>query len=161
MVLDAIGVQGARVRFLDKVDDAQWAEQLKWRSPNLMIYEFGANESGDNFAYPMKDYHRTLKAVLEQGRKAVPEAGCLVLAAMDRAEKNGDRAPDHARHPRPGEGAEVGLGRGRLRVLEHVQGDGRLRLDGEPGSSAAWARPISPTPPAAARKCWAAGSTGR
>jgi lysophospholipase L1-like esterase len=90
VVLDAIGVQGARVRFLDKVDDAQWAEQLKWRSPNLMIYEFGANESGDNFAYPMKDYHRTLKAVLEQGRKAVPEAGCLVLAAMDRAEKHGD-----------------------------------------------------------------------
>lgn len=90
VVLDAIGVQGARVRFLDKVNDAQWAEQLKWRNPNLIIYEFGANESSDGFAYPMKDYHRTLKAVLEQGRKAVPNAGCLVLAAMDRAEKHGD-----------------------------------------------------------------------
>ncbi len=89
VVLDAIGVQGARIRFLDKEDDVHWAEQLRWRNPNLMIYEFGANESGDGFAYPMSDYNRTMKAVLEQGRAAVPGAGCLVIAAMDRAEKKG------------------------------------------------------------------------
>lgn len=88
-VLDAIGIQGARIRFLDKQDDAHWAEQLRWRKPNLIIFQFGANESGDGFAYPMVDYHRTMKAVLEQTRKAVPGAGCLVLAAMDRAEKKG------------------------------------------------------------------------
>ncbi len=89
VVLDAIGVQGARIRFLDKQDDAHWAEQLRWRKPNLLIYEFGANESGDGFAYPMADYHRTMVDVLRQGKKAVPEAGCLVIGAMDRAEKKG------------------------------------------------------------------------
>jgi hypothetical protein len=89
VVLDAIGVQGARVRFLDKQDDAHWAEQLRWRDPSLLIYEFGANESGDGFAYPMVDYHRTMKEVLRQGKVAVPDAGCLVIAAMDRAEKRG------------------------------------------------------------------------
>lgn len=89
VVLDAIGIQGARIRFLDKQDDAHWAEQLAWRSPNLLIYEFGANESGDGFAYPMADYYRTMVAVLEQGRRAVPSAGCLVVAAMDRAERRG------------------------------------------------------------------------
>jgi lysophospholipase L1-like esterase len=89
VVLDAIGVQGARIRFLDKQDDAHWAEQLRWRKPNLLIYEFGANESGDGFAYPMVDYHRTMVDVLSQGKKAVPEAGCLVIGAMDRAEKKG------------------------------------------------------------------------
>lgn len=87
VVLDAIGVQGARVRFLDEQDDAHWAEQLKWRKPSLLIYEFGANESGDGFAYPMADYYRTLKQVLIQGKQAVPEAGCLVIGAMDRAEQ--------------------------------------------------------------------------
>jgi hypothetical protein len=90
VVLDAIGVQGARVRFLDEQEDAHWAEQLRWRRPNLLVYQFGANESADGFAYPMEDYRRTLEAVLLQGKRAVPEAGCLVIGAMDRAEKKGE-----------------------------------------------------------------------
>lgn len=90
VVLDAIGIQGARIRFLDKQDDAHWAEQLQLRRPNLLVYQFGANESGDGFAYSMEDYHRTMKAVLEQGQRAVPNAGCLIVGAMDRARKQGD-----------------------------------------------------------------------
>ncbi len=89
VVLDAIGIQGARIRFLDQQDDAHWAEQLRWRRPDLLVYQFGANESGDGFAYPMVDYHRTMKLVLEQGKRALPGAGCLVIGAMDRAEKRG------------------------------------------------------------------------
>ncbi len=89
VVLDAIGVQGARVRFLDKQDDAHWAEQLRWRDPALLVYQFGANESGDGFAYPMAEYRKTLEEVLAQGLRAVPRAGCLVVGAMDRAEKKG------------------------------------------------------------------------
>jgi hypothetical protein len=38
VVLDAIGIQGARIRFLDKQDDAHWAEVLRWRQPNLLLY---------------------------------------------------------------------------------------------------------------------------
>jgi len=89
VVLDAIGIQGARIRFLDKQDDAHWAEQLKLRDSNLLVYEFGANESGDGFAYSMEDYDRTMREVLLQGKRALPNASCLVLAAMDRARKEG------------------------------------------------------------------------
>jgi lysophospholipase L1-like esterase len=89
VVLDAIGVQGARIRFLDKQDDAHYAAELAARRADLLIYQFGANESGDGFAYPMSDYNRTMKEVLAQGKKALPRAGCLVIAAMDRAEKRG------------------------------------------------------------------------
>src|SRR5690606_8073623 len=74
VVLDALGVQGARIRFLDKQDDEHWAEQLRWRAPNLLIYQFGANESGDGFAYPMSEYFSTMVAVLEQGKKALPNS---------------------------------------------------------------------------------------
>ncbi len=88
-VLDAIGIQGARIRFLDKQDDDHYAAQLAWRDPSLLIYQFGANESGDGFAYSMEDYRRTMKDVLLQGKKAVPKAGCLIIGAMDRAEKKG------------------------------------------------------------------------
>jgi lysophospholipase L1-like esterase len=90
VVLDAIGIQGARIRFLDKQDDAHWSEQLRSRGHDLLIYEFGANESGDGFLYSMADYHRTMREVIEQGQKALPESSCLVIGAMDRAARQGD-----------------------------------------------------------------------
>jgi len=90
VVVDALGVQGARIRFLDKQDDAHWADQLGWRKPDLLIYQFGANESGDGFLYSMADYHRTMKEVIAQGQRALPESSCLVIGAMDRATKVGD-----------------------------------------------------------------------
>jgi lysophospholipase L1-like esterase len=90
VVLDALGVQGARIRFLDKQDDAHWAEQLRWRAPDLLIYEFGANESSDGFVYSMADFHRTMRDVLAQGKAALPGASCLVIGAMDRAAKQGE-----------------------------------------------------------------------
>jgi len=90
VVLDALGVQGARIRFMDKQDDQHWADQLKLRSPDLLVYEFGANESTDGFLYSMADYHRTMRDVLEQGKHALPGSSCLVIGTMDRAAKVGD-----------------------------------------------------------------------
>ncbi|HVY27741.1 MAG TPA: GDSL-type esterase/lipase family protein [Polyangiaceae bacterium] len=90
VVLDALGVQGARIRFMDKQDDQHWADQLKLRSPDLLIYQFGANESTDGFLYSMSDYHRTMLDVLDQGKRALPRSSCLVIGAMDRAAKVGD-----------------------------------------------------------------------
>lgn len=90
VVLDAIGIQGARIRFLDKQDDEHWASQLRARHPHLLAFQFGANESGDGFAYPMPEYHETMAAVLRQAKAAVPDAGCLVVGAMDQAKKEGN-----------------------------------------------------------------------
>lgn len=90
VVLDALGIQGARIRFMDKQDDQHWADQLRLRAPNLIVYEFGANESTDGYLYPMSDYHRTMREVLEQGKRALPGSSCLVIGAMDRAAKVGD-----------------------------------------------------------------------
>lgn len=90
VVLDALGVQGARIRFMDKQDDRHWAEQLQLRAPDLLVYQFGANESSDGFLYSMQDYHRTMREVLEQGKRALPGSSCLVVGAMDRAAKVGD-----------------------------------------------------------------------
>jgi lysophospholipase L1-like esterase len=75
---------------LDEQDDAHWSEQLKWRAPSLLVYQFGANESADGFVYPMADYNRTMKDVIRQGQQALPQSSCLVIGAMDRAVKKGD-----------------------------------------------------------------------
>ena len=90
VVLDAIGIQGARLRFLDQQDDEHYATQLRWRNPDLVIYEFGANESADGLAYSMRDFHSTMKNVLLQQRSAVSQSSCLVVGAMDRAVRSGD-----------------------------------------------------------------------
>jgi len=90
VVLDAIGVVGARVRTLDESNDAHFAEALAWRHPSLLVFQFGANESGDGFAYPMPEYHRTMKQIIDKMARAVPAAGCLVIGAMDRARKEND-----------------------------------------------------------------------
>jgi lysophospholipase L1-like esterase len=90
VVLDAIGIQGARIRFLAKQNEAHFAEQLRFRSPDLVVYQFGANESGDGFVYSMEDYRRTMREVMEQVKRALPESGCLVISVMDRAAKQGD-----------------------------------------------------------------------
>ncbi len=90
VVLDALGIQGARIRFLDKQDPAHFAEQLRWRNPDLLVYQFGANESADGFAVPMAEYQESMKAVLAKHRAALPGRSCLVVGALDRAEKKGD-----------------------------------------------------------------------
>src|SRR4029079_4801233 len=45
VVLDAIGIQGCRVRFLDQNDDAHLAEQLALRDASLDVFQYGMNES--------------------------------------------------------------------------------------------------------------------
>lgn len=85
VVWDALGIQGARIRFLDKIDDAHFADELRWRAPVLVVFEFGTNESGDGYAYPMPEYQRTMQEVIRQVRAAVPESDCLIVGTMDRA----------------------------------------------------------------------------
>jgi lysophospholipase L1-like esterase len=89
VVLDAIGIQGARIRFLDKQDESHFREQLQWRDPGLVVYQFGANESADGYAYSMEDYHRTMKEVIAHHRQALPNSSCLILGVMDRASRKG------------------------------------------------------------------------
>jgi lysophospholipase L1-like esterase len=90
VVLDALGIQGCRIRFLDQTDDAHWAEQLTLRDPQLLVFAYGMNESEDGELYPLDQYEASMKAVLQQARAARPKAACLLVGPMDRAEKKAD-----------------------------------------------------------------------
>lgn len=90
VVLDAVGIQGCRIRFLDQTDDAHWAEVLAQRDPSLVAFEYGMNESEDGELYPLDQYEATMRAVLEQAKRALPRASCLLVGPMDRADKKGD-----------------------------------------------------------------------
>jgi lysophospholipase L1-like esterase len=90
VVLDAIGIQGCRIRFLDQSDDAHFAEQLRLRDPQLTVFQYGMNESEDGELFPLDQYESTMKAVLSQVKAALPKGACLLVGPLDRAEKKGD-----------------------------------------------------------------------
>ncbi len=114
-VLDAIGIQGCRIRFLGKSDTAHFQEQLRWRAPNLVAFQYGMNESEDGEIFPLDQYESTMRDVLQTVRAALPTASCLLVGPMDRAEKKGDKyesrlvVPKLARIQRK-VAAEVGCG---------------------------------------------------
>ncbi|MBM4362238.1 MAG: hypothetical protein FJ104_06120, partial [Deltaproteobacteria bacterium] len=91
VVLDAIGVVGARLRTFAEIEPAHLAEAVAWRRPSLITFQFGANESGDGFAIPMPEYHAGMADMIRRFRAAAPGASCLVIGVMDRARKEGDR----------------------------------------------------------------------
>jgi lysophospholipase L1-like esterase len=91
VVLDALGLLGARIRFLDNQDHETFAGHLRHRKPDLLVYQFGANESGDGYAYSMADYQRTMIDVLRRARAALPNSDCLIIGAMDRARRRDNK----------------------------------------------------------------------
>jgi lysophospholipase L1-like esterase len=84
---DSIGINGGRIGLLMRIEQAHWAEQLARRKPDLVVFEFGTNESmNENLKearYAVR-YEKELRAVLARFRKALPDASCLVMAPMDR-----------------------------------------------------------------------------
>lgn len=98
--LSALGITGARARFLDKQDDAHFAEVLKGSKADLVVLAFGTNEVTDGrMAFdekgqlskdPMGDYKKALKAVMEQVRAALPDASVMLVGPPDMASKNAE-----------------------------------------------------------------------
>jgi lysophospholipase L1-like esterase len=85
VTLDAIGINGARAVNLLAYNEQHWAEQLRHRSPDLVILAFGTNEAGDDT--PQAAYEKHLVDLLGRVARAVPAASCLLLGPPDRAVK--------------------------------------------------------------------------
>ncbi len=88
VILSAMGITGARARFLDKQDDAHFAKVLKAAKPDLVCLAFGSNEITDGQMYSMEKYRETLTLVMEQIEKAVPDASLMLVGPPDMASQN-------------------------------------------------------------------------
>ncbi|MDB4941508.1 MAG: putative periplasmic protein [Labilithrix sp.] len=89
IVLDALGINGARITTCLQWNETHWAEQLRHRSPALVILAYGTNESTDE-SMPSETYERQLVDLLGRVARAVPSASCLLMGPPDRAVKDGD-----------------------------------------------------------------------
>lgn len=78
----ALGVIGAQAGWLLRSDPALFAEVLRREAPDLVVLAFGTNEAslGD---FDAEAYRRTLQALIERVRSAVPGAALVLLGPPD------------------------------------------------------------------------------
>jgi lysophospholipase L1-like esterase len=90
VVYDSLGVNGAFAGLLaTTMNGPHWTEQLQHRNPNLVILNYGTNESEYASDDQMERYDRELREVISRVRTALPTASILIVSPMDR----GKRAP--------------------------------------------------------------------
>ena len=87
VVYDSVGTSGGTVRFLTLLDDRDWEESLRLRKPDLVILNFGTNESAWE-GLGMGTYSADLREVVARIRRAVPQASLLIMAPMDRGTRD-------------------------------------------------------------------------
>lgn len=83
VVLDTLGINGARVTTPLAWDEAHFAEQLRHVDPQLVVLAYGTNESGDDTT--AQAYERQIVDLLGRIARAAPAASCLLLGPPDRA----------------------------------------------------------------------------
>ena len=85
VVLDTLGINGARLTTPLAWSDTAWIAELGRRPPALVVFEYGTNESGDHSVKPAA-YVENLRRMMARVRAASPECDCVVLAPTDRAD---------------------------------------------------------------------------
>jgi lysophospholipase L1-like esterase len=88
VVVDALGVNGARAENLERIDEVHLAQAVGRRRPSLLVLAYGTNEAGDDG--DLAAYAEKLRRVLEKLRRGAPQAACLLVGPPDRSERVGD-----------------------------------------------------------------------
>ncbi len=83
VVVDSLGIRGARASVMLKWDADVWMSQLRRRQPHLVILAYGTNESGDTHQ-SIGRYERTLSKVIARVKGATPQASCVLVGPTDR-----------------------------------------------------------------------------
>jgi len=88
---DSIGLNGASTTVMSRAfNPAEWSDALEHRDPDLVIINYGTNESSYP-AYVDKQYEPELRRAIARVRAALPQASIMVMSPMDRgARGDGD-----------------------------------------------------------------------
>ncbi len=95
VVYSSLGINGANVTLLSKsFNEHHWAAELRHYKPDLVIVNYGTNESG--FAdFVDKTWGPEMKDVVRRLHRALPDASILLMSPMDRGERNSQRRYRH------------------------------------------------------------------
>jgi lysophospholipase L1-like esterase len=85
VVYDSLGVNGAFAGLLETVMNQQhWTEQLQHRHPDLVVLNYGTNESEYASDVQMVRYETELREVVRRVQAALPGTAILIISPMDR-----------------------------------------------------------------------------
>lgn len=88
VVYDSLGLNGAYVRVLAAMFHGEhWGEQLRHYDPDLIVINYGTNES----VYPKFvdfGYEKDMREIVRRIRAALPDVPILVMSPMDRGERD-------------------------------------------------------------------------
>jgi lysophospholipase L1-like esterase len=87
VVYSSLGINGANVTLLSNAfNEAHWAAQLRHYKPDLIIVNYGTNESGfPNFVD--STWGHEMRKTVARLQRAMPEASILLMSPMDRGAK--------------------------------------------------------------------------
>jgi lysophospholipase L1-like esterase len=87
IVYDSLGINGAHITVLSKwVGEKAWSDQLQHYQPDLVVINYGTNESVWR-EFVDGDFNSQMKEAIRRVRAAVPKASILVMSPMDRGER--------------------------------------------------------------------------
>ncbi|MDX1984613.1 MAG: GDSL-type esterase/lipase family protein [Bryobacteraceae bacterium] len=94
VIYNSLGVNGAYVSVLARfISEAHWREQLQHYAPDLVIINYGTNESTQaDFVDRVSE--KELREVIRRVRSAVPQAAILIMSPMDRGHRTGSGGID-------------------------------------------------------------------
>lgn len=82
IVIDTLGIGGARAASMLTWDEAAWIGQVKHRDPALYILAFGTNEASASKDVD-NSYRTKLEELLHRFKRAAPSASCLLVGPFD------------------------------------------------------------------------------
>jgi len=87
---DSIGLNGASTTVMSRAFNPEaFGEALQHRDPDLVIINYGTNESS-YVSYVDKLYEPELRRAIARVRTALPNASILIMSPMDRGAREGD-----------------------------------------------------------------------
>ncbi|HEV2688491.1 MAG TPA: GDSL-type esterase/lipase family protein [Bryobacteraceae bacterium] len=88
VIYNSLGLNGGQVQaVLRNFEKGQWAEQLRHQRPDLVVVNYGTNES--LYAeYIERTYPGELREVIQRIKSAVSSASVLVMSPMDRGQRD-------------------------------------------------------------------------
>ncbi|MCA9633838.1 MAG: hypothetical protein KC766_39580 [Myxococcales bacterium] len=81
VVLDTLGINGARVATALAWEEDSFVDLLKQREPDLVVLAYGTNEAGANTA--VEKYRAHFEALMKRVRRAAPDASCALFGPTD------------------------------------------------------------------------------
>ncbi len=88
MIYNSLGLNGGQVQSVVRYfDKPQWTEELQHQHPDLVVINYGTNES-IYAEYIERSYPGELRQVIERVKAAVPRASVLIMSPMDRGQRD-------------------------------------------------------------------------